>query len=126
MSFCTTINCMDGRVQLPVINYLMTRCGVSYVDSITEPGPIAILAEEANIGAIASIMERVEISVRKHGSRAIAIVGHYDCAGNPVDQATQEGQTRASMELVKSRFPDCEVFGLWVDEQWEVSELEAE
>ena len=39
MSFYTTINCMDGRVQLPVISYLMERFGVQYVDAITGPGP---------------------------------------------------------------------------------------
>ena len=31
MSFYTTINCMDGRVQFPVLNYLMERFGVESV-----------------------------------------------------------------------------------------------
>jgi hypothetical protein len=34
MSFYTTINCMDGRVQFPVISYLMERFVVRYVDVI--------------------------------------------------------------------------------------------
>jgi len=34
MSYCTVINCMDGRVQLPVIKYLKERFDVDYVDSI--------------------------------------------------------------------------------------------
>jgi hypothetical protein len=126
MTFCTAINCMDGRVQLPVINYLRKRCGVKNVDSVTDPGPVAILAGETNLAAIASIMDRVRISVHHHESRSIAVIGHHDCAGNPVDQATQAEQTRAAMKLVKARFPECEVFGLWVDESWQVHELEAE
>ncbi len=48
MSFCTTINCMDGRVQLPVIKYLQKHFNVDYVDSITEPGPNLILAKQTN------------------------------------------------------------------------------
>ncbi|MHA1252503.1 MAG: carbonic anhydrase, partial [Candidatus Helarchaeota archaeon] len=28
MKFCTVINCMDGRVQIPVINYLRKRFNV--------------------------------------------------------------------------------------------------
>lgn len=37
---------MDGRVQLPVIKYLQDRFKVQYVDTITEPGPNLILAEQ--------------------------------------------------------------------------------
>ena len=46
MSFYTAINCMDGRVQLPVIYYLKERFGVPYVDVITEPGPVALLSSD--------------------------------------------------------------------------------
>ena len=42
MSFCTVVNCMDGRVQLPVIRYLQERFEVPYVDSITEVGPSGV------------------------------------------------------------------------------------
>ena len=38
MCFCTAVNCMDGRVQLPVTSYLQERFNVEHVDSITEPG----------------------------------------------------------------------------------------
>jgi hypothetical protein len=37
--FAAAINCMDGRAQLPVIEWLKRECGVDYVDTITEPGP---------------------------------------------------------------------------------------
>ena len=35
---------------------------------------------------IALIRRAVSISIEKHGSRIIAEVGHYDCAGNPGDR----------------------------------------
>jgi hypothetical protein len=46
MHFCTVINCMDGRVQLPVNKYLQKRFNVAYVDSITEAGPVRIISDE--------------------------------------------------------------------------------
>jgi len=45
MRFCTVINCIDGRIQLPVIEYLKIRFNVEYVDTITEAGPNLILSE---------------------------------------------------------------------------------
>ena len=45
MEFCTAINCVDGRVQVPVINYLKKRFKVDYVNVVSEPGPSKILAE---------------------------------------------------------------------------------
>ena len=71
MSFCTAINCMDGRTQLPVIEFLRRQFDAAYVDSVTEPGPVRILADRADPAAVASIRRRVEISLHKHGSRGI-------------------------------------------------------
>ena len=73
--FATAINCMDGRVQLPVINWLREKLGVDYVDMITEPGPDKILAKGAG-AAVDSIKARVLISVNKHGSDTILMVSH--------------------------------------------------
>lgn len=122
-SFATAINCMDGRVQIPVNEWLRRRFSVDYVDTITEPGPNKILAENKDSSAVASIKRRVDISVNKHGSKFIAIAGHHDCAGNPVDKATQLAQTRAAVKTVKSWSLAVSVVGLWVDEGWEVSEV---
>jgi len=123
MSFCTAINCMDGRTQLPVNEYMRKRYGVDYVDTITEPGPIRILAGEGDTVLLESIFARVAISVEKHGSQAICVVGHHDCAGNPVDRETQLVQVEKSVALLGERFPGVEVFGVWVGEQWTVEAL---
>ena len=58
--FATVINCMDGRVQEPVIAYLKQRLGVAYVDSITLAGPIKTLAERTRLTIIDSVKRRVE------------------------------------------------------------------
>ena len=123
MSFCTVINCMDGRVQLPVIKYLKERFNVDYVDSITEPGPNLILAQQTNINIVESIFNRLKISVDHHGSVGIAVAGHYDCAGNPATKEQQTVHTLEAIRCIKSRYSDLEIIGLWVDENWEVSEL---
>jgi len=123
MKFCTVVNCMDGRVQLPVIEYLKKRFDAEYVDSITEPGPVKILAEEGETPLIESILSRVSVSVEKHGSRAVAVVGHYDCAGNPEPKERQLVQIEKSVEVLRKSHPQPEIVGLWVDEEWRVHEV---
>jgi len=122
-SFCTVVNCMDGRVQLPVIRYLMDRFGVEFVDSVTEAGPIRCLAEPAVSDARSSILRRVGVSVNAHGSRAVAIVAHADCAGNPLCREEQMTQLEAAVAEVGKVFPGVAVLGLWVSEEWVVSEV---
>jgi len=46
MKFATCLNCMDGRVQLPVIHWIKENYGVDYVDMITEAGMDGALASE--------------------------------------------------------------------------------
>ena len=124
MKFCTVINCMDGRIQLPVINYLKKRFKVDYVDSITEAGPNSVLSQQKNNLLVESIIKRLKISVENHSSVGIAIVGHFDCAGNPADYKTQIYQIRKSMNFIKKEFNKIEIVGLWVNGNWEVQDIE--
>ncbi len=123
MSFCTVITCMDGRIQLPVIAYLQQQWGVPYVDLITEPGVNKVLAERTEPEKVESILEKVRISVNAHSSRQFAVVGHFDCAGNPVSREVQEEQIRASVRFLQSKFTVAEVIGLWVGEDFTVKEI---
>jgi carbonic anhydrase len=121
--FATAINCMDGRAQLPVIEFLKKKFGVDHVDVITEAGPIKALADDADKETLASIRRRILVSVDKHHSQAIAVVGHHDCAGNPVGEAEQRRQIVRSAAVVRSWAPAAEVLGLWVNEDWQVEEV---
>ncbi|MCX7732408.1 MAG: hypothetical protein N2248_04520 [candidate division WOR-3 bacterium] len=118
--FVTAINCMDGRVQLPVIAWLKADTGADYVDNITEAGPVKILAEGRNRVLLGSIRRRVKISVERHGSSVVAIIAHHDCAGNPVDEKTQRRQLERAIRRVESWGLGVRVIGLWVNEQWQV------
>ena len=123
--FATAINCMDGRVQLPVINWLRENLSVDYVDMITEPGPDKILAQ-GNTTAQDSIKARVLISVNKHGSDTILVAAHHDCAGNPVAQAQHEEHIRQSIIRIHSwNLPVKRIFGAWIGEDWKVKIIEA-
>jgi hypothetical protein len=124
MAFCTVVNCMDGRVQVPVNRFLQARFGAEYVDTITEPGPVAILGDGASPELRASIERRLDVSVHKHGSVGAAVVGHADCTGNPAGEDAQRGQIAASVAAVRARYPALPVIGLWVDALWRVHEIE--
>jgi hypothetical protein len=45
MKFAMAIHCIDGRVQIPVIEWLRRQYGMEYIDMITEPGPERLLTE---------------------------------------------------------------------------------
>lgn len=121
--FATAINCMDGRVQVPVIEWLKRQYGVDYVDMITEPGPERLLAEGKDRTGIQSVKKRLEISVARHNADLVAVVGHHGCAGNPVDEETQQQQIINATKTVQSWKYRPEVIGLWVDDNWEVQKV---
>ena len=123
-TFCAVVNCMDGRTQVQVNEYLRNKYGVDYVDTITEPGPVKMLAEGVEIPGTGGILCRLDISVHKHGSKAIAVVAHHDCAGNPVEKGVQQEQALKSAEFLRAKYPDLDVLPLWVNETWGVEEIE--
>ena len=123
MTFCTAINCMDGRVQTPVNAYLRKRFKAEFVDTITEAGPNRILAEGKDLTTIHSILNRLKISVERHHSTGIAIVGHHDCAGNPAPEAIQIDHLHKSMQWLHRNFPQVDIAGIWVNAQWQSVEI---
>jgi carbonic anhydrase len=117
---------MDGRVQLPVIHYLKKRFNVDYVDTITDAGPNLILAQQTNKTAVDAILQKIKISVEKHQSTGIAIVGHYDCAGNPAPKQEQLHHINKAIDFIGKHFQQLEIVGLWLDENFEVCEIDDE
>lgn len=123
--FACVINCMDGRTQEPVLQFLKEKLGVTYVDAVTEPGPIRYLAE-GDSPWVDNIRACCDVSVVKHHARAIGIVGHYDCAGNPLEKGIQVDQIYKSVQRVRSWYPSVPIYGLWVDDAWHVNEIIAD
>lgn len=119
--FGTVLECMDGRPQRRVADYLMTSFGIRYVDTITTAGTVKHLASDTDQTAI--LLANLAISVDKHGSRHIAVVAHADCSGNPVPAKTQRDQIVRSTERIRHMYPDAEVVGLWLNEHWIVEKV---
>ena len=103
--FGTAINCIDGRTQQPVIDYIKQNYTVDIVDMITFPG--------AN-------------GIEKHNSRIIAVVGHYDCAGNPGDKIYHYIQIRKALQEISLWKLPAKVIGLYVNDNWQVEEVKEE
>ena len=120
--FATAINCIDGRVQKPVVEYIQKSFSVDYVDMITEPGPNKILSEGRDASIVASLKKKVEISIKRHNSQFIAIAAHYDCAGNPENEDAQKEQLRKAVKVIISwGFPVKKIIALWLDENFKPS-----
>ena len=105
-------------MQQPVSDWIREHFGVDYVDTITEPGA-DILLTESLIWQSDKIKSRVLVSVEKHGSRAMAVVGHHDCAGNPVSEEKHKAMIRRSAAEIESWKLPIRVVGLWLGETWE-------
>lgn len=114
-TFGTAINCMDGRVQAPVTDWVKMHFPVQYVDVVTEAGPDGILAH-GPAALIESILQRVLISVQKHASNVIVIAGHADCAGNPVSREQHHEDVRQAMRTVAGWGLPVQIYGLFVNE----------
>ncbi len=121
--FATAINCIDGRTQLPVIDFIKLRFNVEFVDLITEPCPVKAISAPRNAFQVYSIQQRLMLSQEKHGSQRLAVVAHHDCLTNPVEKERQIEQLRQALDCIRLWSFRGSVVGLWVDENWEVQEV---
>ena len=113
----TCLNCMDGRVQLPVLTWIKENYPVDFVDVITEAGMDGVLARQENIS---EILRSIKVSVHLNKSTRLFVVGHYDCRGNPVDKKLHRKEIIKAVDRLKPLWPAQEVIGLWVNGQWQV------
>ena len=118
----TCLNCMDGRVQLPVLTWIKANYPVDFVDVITEAGMDGVLAKQEDIS---EIQRSVKVSVTLNKSTRLFVVGHHDCRGNPVDEKLHRKEIAESVERLKPLWPDQEVIGLWVNDRWQVERVRA-
>lgn len=120
----TVINCIDGRVQYPVMDFLKNKYDLSYFDAITEAGPLKILTERTDKCRLFSLKEQISTSLEDNGSDFLAIVGHHDCKDNPLDRKEQEEQINIALDYLGKAYGDQLTYvGLFVNEKWEVEEI---
>lgn len=116
--YATCLNCIDGRAQLPAIQWINSNYLVDFVDMITEPGMDGMLANENS--NLDEILRKVDISREAHNSNEIFVVGHFDCAANPVDTQTHHKHIKQAVQRMKGLRPEYVVIGLWVENQQSV------
>ena len=116
--FATSVSCMDGRIQVPITNWIKENFSADYVDTITEPG---IDKQVAGNTDLESIKFKVGLSIDKHKSELIVVSGHYDCAGNPVSNEEHITQIRKGVEVISSWNLGVKVVGVWVDDSWKIN-----
>ena len=133
VKFGTTVNCMDGRSLDATITWMKKQYALDFIDAITEPGmdayAIKMIPEQR-----AWLKRKLEISIVHHGSRTVSVVGHDDCAGNPVDRNDHLSCIGKCVEIVKELLLEIDpkltvaVVGLWahatVDSKvWTIDEV---
>ena len=116
--FATSVSCMDGRIQIPLTNWIKENFSVDYVDTITEPGIDKLVADNTDLE---SIKTKVGISINKHESELIVVSGHYDCAGNPVSNEEHITHIKKGIEVISSWNLGVKVVGVWVDDTWKIN-----
>ena len=122
-SFATAINCIDGRIQLPVIAYIQKKARVQHVDMITEPGTIKFFADAIGKSVVTVIRQAVEISVEGHHSKNVFIVAHHNCLGNPVSEEIQKKELIKALAEIRSWGFPIKAYGLWVNAGRQVEEF---
>ena len=113
-SFATSLSCIDGRVQLPMISWIKDRYSVDFVDTITAPGIDKVIFD----GNVESIKKSIMISISNHKSSHVVISGHFGCAGNPVSDEDHFTHIKKSVEIINSWNLDADVVGVWLDEKF--------
>ncbi len=125
-SFFTSVGCMDGRVQMAVLEFGKNVFGVKYGDTITEAGLVGLLPKEENQELLISTKEKINISLLKHHSKGIIVHGHEDCAGNPVGDDVHRQNILKTAELIRSIFPTIQIIPVFVKregENWVIEKL---
>jgi hypothetical protein len=126
-TFFTSVGCMDGRVQEPVLRYGQKKFGVKYADAITEAGLVGLLAkDDVDPALLDSIKKKILISLGKHHSKAIVVHGHQECAGNPIDDKQHKKDVLKTAKtigaLMKNNTQIISIFVKRSEDGWKIVE----
>jgi len=120
----TIVNCMDGKVQLPAIDFSKHIWKVSWVDVVTEAVPEKILSEAKDQDTISRICQNIEASLCGQQTKRLAIVAHSGCDINRVSDDKKKEMLRRAVGYLKNRYTDADVIGIWVDGKIKASKIE--
>ena len=122
--FGTAINCIDGRTQQVVIDHMKHNYNIDGVDMVTFPGADGLFSSKDHLEDILHLLEKQSLyRYREACPQIIAVVGHYDCAGNPGDREHHYMHILGAMHEVSSWNLHAQVIGLYVNDKREIEEV---
>lgn len=127
-TFFTSVGCMDGRVQEPILSYGKAKFGIKYADTITEAGLVGLVAKKnVKRSLLNSLKKKILISIEKHHSKGVVIHGHQECAGNPVEDKVHKEDVRRTANtigaLLQTNIQIIPVFVKRLEHGWTAEEL---
>ena len=120
----TIVNCLDGTVQLPAIDFAKKLWKVNRVDVITEAAPEKILSETKDRETIERICKNIEASICDQHTKRLAIVSHSNCDINNVSDTNKKDMLSKAIGYLKARFIDIEIVGIWFDGNIKATKIE--
>ena len=111
----TIVNCLDGTIQLPAIDFAKKLWKVDRIDVITEATPEKILSEMKDQKTIERIYQNIEASICDQYTKRLAIVSHSDCDINNVSDISKKEMLYKAISYLKARYKDIEVVGIWFE-----------
>jgi hypothetical protein len=121
-TFGTAVSCIDGRVHLPVINWMRDVLAVDFVDLVTYPGADRFVTQEPERAA-SVLRPSIDISIGRHGSAVLALVGHHECAANPGTAEQHRAQLLEGLRILQQWRLDVKLIALWVNSEWQIDVL---
>ncbi len=129
LHFATMINCIDGRTQKPVSDWIKKELCVEFVDAVNVAGPTNVITKGVK-EVVENLKEEVSISVSGHSSTNVVVIAHQDCAKNPISDEAQISELNESCELIANDWgvpKGVSVIGLWLEKNsdfdWSIKKL---
>lgn len=116
--FALALNCVDGRVQWPLLRWIDDALALDRVDTITLPGPDGTLLDGGEEKDRAR-HHAAFLAERRH-HECVIVAGHHDCLGNPVDDAEHRRQIERAAGVVHDWALCPRTLGVWIDHRWRV------
>ena len=120
----TIINCMDGTIQLPAIDFAKKLWKVNRIDVITDVAPEKILSEKKDQKTIERICQNIEASLCDQHTKRLAIVSHSTCDINKASDSSKKEMLQKAISYLKAKYTDIEVVGIWFDGNIKASLIE--
>ena len=123
MTFCASIQCIDGRIHDAIFSYIRGNYDIKYIDILSEPGIDGILAGDDQ-AYIDSIIRKLQICVDVHAIKEVFISAHHNCLANPGEKEQHIVQMDKGLEKLKTIFPSIVFHKIWIDENWVCSSVD--